>query len=176
MVWRRCVCWWVLTMSEREVRKFNESFPAGTPVRFWPGARVGEGQVSRTRGQAWVLCGTAVVSVEDYAGGIALTHVDVIGHERVVRVETFKQFVDRSRRETARRQCVSLARVRRELGEHVYVAAWRDQVVRSFNDGAVISSRLWRSMDEGLRYRVLRCPRALRDDDLTRVLRGLDVG
>lgn len=56
--------------------EFNDLVPVGTPVRYWPGLRTGEGRASATRTPAWVLpSGTAVVSVEGYAGGIALTHV-----------------------------------------------------------------------------------------------------
>ena len=61
----------------RVASAFNEANPMGTPVRFWPGARVGDGRPSRTRSRAWVMpSGHAVVLVEGYAGGIALTHVD----------------------------------------------------------------------------------------------------
>ena len=56
------------------------------------------------------------------------------------------------------------------LADHETAREWRDYVVHSFNDGEDIPTRLWRSMDEGLRYRVLRTPRALKDDALTRKL------
>ena len=53
--------------------------PGGTRVRYWPGAREGEGIESRTRSEVWTLGGhTPVVMVEGYAGGIALTHVRVL--------------------------------------------------------------------------------------------------
>jgi hypothetical protein len=56
---------------------WNDKHPVGTPVRFWPGGRIGPGRPSVTRSRAWTLGdGTAVVSVEDYAGGIALSHVE----------------------------------------------------------------------------------------------------
>ena len=58
-------------------KAFDASTPVGTPVLFWPGSRDGAGRPSRTSGAAWVLGGTHVVSVEDYSGGIALTHVQV---------------------------------------------------------------------------------------------------
>lgn len=65
--------------GEMAVMEFNRRHEIGTPVRFWPGARVGEGRRSRTRSAAWELeSGDAVVLVEDYSGGIALTHVQVI--------------------------------------------------------------------------------------------------
>ncbi len=58
---------------------FNEANPVGTPVLFWPGARVGDGRTSKTRSNAWVMpSGDPVVLVDDYAGGIALTHVTPI--------------------------------------------------------------------------------------------------
>ncbi len=58
---------------------FNKHYPPGTPVRFWPGVKDGEGILSRTRSKAQILSGdTPVVWVEDYAGAIALTHVQVV--------------------------------------------------------------------------------------------------
>lgn len=62
-----------------DAKAFDAATPVGTPVFFWPWGRDGAGRPSRTRGAAWVLCGTPVVSVEDYSGGIALTHVQVAG-------------------------------------------------------------------------------------------------
>ncbi|GAB3175103.1 hypothetical protein GCM10027059_48340 [Myceligenerans halotolerans] len=56
--------------------EFNRRYPVGTTVRFWPGLRVGPGQVAATRTPAWTLpSGHAVVAVDGYPGGIALTHV-----------------------------------------------------------------------------------------------------
>ncbi|KIA72691.1 hypothetical protein ANMWB30_24590 [Arthrobacter sp. MWB30] len=58
---------------------FNKRHPSGTPVRFWPGMRQGPGLTSTTRGEAWALyCGDAVVKVHGRAGGIYLTHIEVI--------------------------------------------------------------------------------------------------
>lgn len=55
----------------------GDRLPEGTPVRFWPGARVGEGRLSVTRTPIWKMgSGTEVVSVEGYPGGIALTHIE----------------------------------------------------------------------------------------------------
>jgi hypothetical protein len=60
--------------------EFNARFPVGTPVVAYPLARDDEPLRTRTRTPAWELGhGAAVVSVEGYAGGIALTHVDVTG-------------------------------------------------------------------------------------------------
>ncbi len=65
-----------------EIEAWNDRHPAGTPVRYWPGGRIGPGRESVTRSQAWNVCGTPVVAVEGYAGGIALTHVEVpIAHD-----------------------------------------------------------------------------------------------
>jgi hypothetical protein len=53
-------------------------YPVGTPVRYWPGVRAGEGRESVTRTPAWLVGGhTTCVSVDGYPGGIALTHVEV---------------------------------------------------------------------------------------------------
>jgi hypothetical protein len=58
---------------------FNKKYPQGTPVLFWPGVRLNEPLKSRTRGEAWALpSGEAVVRVEGRAGGIALSHIEVI--------------------------------------------------------------------------------------------------
>lgn len=62
--------------------QWNAKHPVGTPVRYWPGMRVGEGRVSKTRGEALVLGGhTAVVSVEGFPGGVSLSHVEPIEPE-----------------------------------------------------------------------------------------------
>ncbi|WP_341394043.1 DUF4326 domain-containing protein [Arthrobacter sp. G119Y2] len=57
----------------------GDRLPVGTPVLFWPGARVGEGRRSATRTPIWKMGdGTEVVSVEGYPGGIALTHIQTL--------------------------------------------------------------------------------------------------
>lgn len=54
----------------------GDRLPVGTPVLYWPGARVGEGRPSVTRTPIWKMgSGTEVVSVDGYPGGIALTHI-----------------------------------------------------------------------------------------------------
>ena len=53
----------------------------GTPVRYWPGARVGNGVESRTRTTVQTRGGSAVVWVEGYGAFIALTHIEVVGEE-----------------------------------------------------------------------------------------------
>lgn len=59
---------------------FNAAHPVGTPVRYWPWFREGDGIESVTRTPAWLLGhGEAVVSVDGHAGGIALTHVAILG-------------------------------------------------------------------------------------------------
>jgi len=80
--------------GERAMRAFNAAYtePADTPVEmrqdscwplsvdvfYWPGARDGEGKRGRTRGAAYMLCGTAMIGIEGVSGGIALSHVLVI--------------------------------------------------------------------------------------------------
>ena len=59
-------------------RTFNVLYPVGTRIRFWPGERKGPGITSRTRSTAWASCGASLVSVEGYAGGISLSHIEVI--------------------------------------------------------------------------------------------------
>jgi hypothetical protein len=65
--------------------QFNARYSVGTPVVAYPGARpekyptVARRLDTRTRSVAWELGhGEPVVMVEGYAGGIALTHVDVV--------------------------------------------------------------------------------------------------
>lgn len=65
--------------------QFNARHKVGTPVVAYPGVRpenyptVAERLDTRTRSVAWTLGhGAPVVMVEGYAGGIALTHVDVV--------------------------------------------------------------------------------------------------
>ncbi|WP_405888792.1 hypothetical protein OG762_36490 [Streptomyces sp. NBC_01136] len=59
--------------------QFNAAHPVGTPVVAYPGTRDDEGLIVKTRTPAWELGhGAPVVSVDDYAGGICLTHVDVL--------------------------------------------------------------------------------------------------
>lgn len=67
-----------------KVTAWNEAHPIGTPVRYWPGVKTGDGLVSRTRSAAWTLSmslgeAAAVVLVEDCAGCIWLAHIEVIG-------------------------------------------------------------------------------------------------
>lgn len=51
----------------------------GTPVLAWPGSRESSPLVTRTRSEVWALAsGDRVVMVEGCAGGIALTHIDVL--------------------------------------------------------------------------------------------------
>lgn len=86
-------------------------------------------------------------------------------------IPTFRQYVDGKRREAAARHGIPLTEAAAELPETIYRADWRAHVVQRFNDGDHLPTRLWRTLDEGLRYRILRSHRALRDDALTRQLR-----
>lgn len=58
--------------------EFNATHSVGTPVLAFPGTRDGRGMLTRTRTPAWTIGEHAVVSVEGYAGGIALTHIIVV--------------------------------------------------------------------------------------------------
>lgn len=59
--------------------EFNSRFPVGTPVVAYPVTRNDESLITATRTPAWELGhGEPVVSVDGYAGGICLTHVDVL--------------------------------------------------------------------------------------------------
>ena len=69
---------------------FNVLYPVGTRVIAYPGCRPphdGSDQCCRgldttTRSRAWNLGhGAPVVKVDGYAGGIALTHIDIVPTE-----------------------------------------------------------------------------------------------
>ncbi|MDX3230538.1 hypothetical protein [Streptomyces sp. ME19-01-6] len=88
--------------GQRQADEFNARYPIGTPVIAYPSIRpehpaaiahqkcVREGRTfghadpcerleTATRTPAWILGhGEPVVSVDGYAGGICLTHIDVI--------------------------------------------------------------------------------------------------
>lgn len=67
---------------------WNNAYPVGTWVVFWPGTRIGPGRLGKTRSEAWVLTsGDPVVMVTGATGGIALSHVEA---------ETFTDDVDMS--------------------------------------------------------------------------------
>jgi nucleoside 2-deoxyribosyltransferase len=70
--------------AEAQADEFSRHNPHGTPVRFWPGARVGNGRLSTVCGSAWVMpSGLPVVRVRDYPGGIALTHIERVRSQRI---------------------------------------------------------------------------------------------
>ena len=66
------------TLSQEAIAfKWNRMFPGGgIHVRFWTGAREGIGRISTTRGEAEIMCGTAVVWIEGVSGCVALSHVE----------------------------------------------------------------------------------------------------
>jgi hypothetical protein len=59
------------------VAMWNERFPVGTPVTYWPGRREGHGQLTTTSSEAQLLGGhTPVVWLYDVSGCVALSHVE----------------------------------------------------------------------------------------------------
>jgi hypothetical protein len=59
--------------------RFYDPLMPGTLVLAWPGSRDSAPLVTRTRSEVWTLSsGERVVMVEGHAGGIALTHIDVL--------------------------------------------------------------------------------------------------
>lgn len=85
---RRSGTYAVLPAEEMTAPRFNYLHGVGTRVVAYPGFRPEDCPSSLTctrletvtRTPAWTLGhGAAVVSVEGYAGGIALTHIDVVG-------------------------------------------------------------------------------------------------
>lgn len=66
------------TTSHGDVEEFNRDCPIGTAVLAFPGSRYGRALMTRTRSTAWLVGREPVVMVEGYAGGIALTHIEVV--------------------------------------------------------------------------------------------------
>lgn len=68
-------------MVDMTAAEWNAQYPVGTPVTAYPGTREGDRVLATaTRSRAWTVgYTTAVVSVNGWSGGIALTHVDVRG-------------------------------------------------------------------------------------------------
>jgi hypothetical protein len=64
--------------------QFNTVHPVGTTVRYWIGARVGEGTVAKTRCRAWVMSGSARVYVEGHGRAVELALVEVVGEAEAV--------------------------------------------------------------------------------------------
>lgn len=54
-----------------------EPLPAGTPVRYWPGARHGEGKESTISGPFRMVGGTPCQYVTG-AGAVAMSHIETI--------------------------------------------------------------------------------------------------
>lgn len=66
-------------MSERTQAPKANDLPVGTAVLAFPGSREGRAIVTTTRSEPWSLpAGDVVVLVEGYAGGIALSHIEVL--------------------------------------------------------------------------------------------------
>lgn len=60
------------------VAQFNMDCPIGSPVRYWTWVREGDGQTSKTKSVAQMMCDHAVVWIEDHAACIALSHIQPI--------------------------------------------------------------------------------------------------
>ena len=64
--------------TQTEAPKY-EALPPGTAVLAFPGSREGRAILTTTRSEPWTLpSGERVVLVDGYAGGIALSHIEVI--------------------------------------------------------------------------------------------------
>lgn len=73
-------------MKKMSVKKFNERYPVGTQVTYFPimkddGSFMGNPLKSKTRSAAWELCGEPVVLIEGKAGGVALSHLVISSNE-----------------------------------------------------------------------------------------------
>lgn len=64
-------------LLKQQAKDFNRCYPVGTRVRYWRGAREGQGLIGFTRYPAEVLGGhTPVVWICGCSGCIALSHVE----------------------------------------------------------------------------------------------------
>lgn len=67
------------TPAKTPEQRWNDRYPPGTPVRYWPVRGRDENIETRTRSQAWTLgSGHVVVAVENKAGGVSIDHLDVL--------------------------------------------------------------------------------------------------
>ena len=65
--------------GELTAAQWNSRYPVGTRVKAYPGVYGEDGFTTWTTSKAWTLGGhTPVALVENYSGGIALTHLDPI--------------------------------------------------------------------------------------------------
>jgi hypothetical protein len=59
--------------------EWNDRFPVGTAVRYWPISGQPETVVSKTRSPAWELgSGHTVVKIEGRTGGVAVEALEVM--------------------------------------------------------------------------------------------------
>ena len=68
-------------------KKFNDQYPIGTVVRYWPIRRAngmfeGVPTIAPTRTPAWDVCGEPVVKIEGKAGGVSLAHIEIAAEGR----------------------------------------------------------------------------------------------
>ena len=59
------------------VDDWNTKHPVGTPVRYHPIRGDMKSEPSRTRSEAWNICGQACVMIEGRSGGISIEHLEV---------------------------------------------------------------------------------------------------
>ena len=66
----------ILGMS---AERFNERYPVGTAVRFYPTTNPSSYVETKTRSEAWLLGhGAVVVLIDGRSGGVLLSHLTVI--------------------------------------------------------------------------------------------------
>jgi hypothetical protein len=67
----------VISDAQRQADAFNRKHPVGTPVKYWRGFKEGEPSgKGKTRSEAQLMCGGAVVWIAGCSGCIAITHVE----------------------------------------------------------------------------------------------------
>jgi hypothetical protein len=60
------------------VAEWNRDHPIGTRVLFQPVKGIDKFEETRTRSEAWEICGTPVVMIDGRSGGCALDHMTVM--------------------------------------------------------------------------------------------------
>lgn len=64
---------------ESDAEAFNQRHSTGVAVRYWPVAEQSVAVDTVTRSAAWTLCGEPVVKIVGLTGGVALSHLAVLG-------------------------------------------------------------------------------------------------
>ena len=91
----------------------------------------------------------------------------------MAKIKTLKQYMKRIYTRVCDKYGIDMGTARYELPAELSRYDWRDYVVHAFNDGATMTPKVWRSLDDRTQYRVMHTQRAMRDDELTHTLEDM---